>query len=246
VKNLISKEEKDRIDSICKKYNIFNYSINSDGTIDVDGDVNLTKKELTDLPLSFNKVSGDFYCNGNQLTSLKGCPHEVGGTFYGQSNNLVNLDWGPKLVRNSFFCSYNQLTSLKGSPDIINVDFYCHRNILTSLEGGPNSVNGNFCCADNQLSNLIGSPTMIGGGYHCEGNSISSTYCADDIELKGTLYYDTKYMPVQFGKDGDGEHMVDFRMIFKYQRYFFIWNDDLTLNEENFKDLISEIEEGLE
>ena len=41
------------IDSICKKYNITNYTINSDGSIDVDGDVNLSNRGLTKLPLKF-------------------------------------------------------------------------------------------------------------------------------------------------------------------------------------------------
>lgn len=41
MKNLITKEEKDNIDSICEVYNIRNYSINSDGTVDVNGRVNL-------------------------------------------------------------------------------------------------------------------------------------------------------------------------------------------------------------
>jgi len=35
------------------------------------------------------------------------------------------------------------------------------------------------------------------------------------------------------------------KLILKYQRHFMIWNDDLTFNEENFADLILEIEEGL-
>ena len=39
--------------------------------IDVDGDVYLFKKILTNLPLKFNKVSGYFYCSYNQLTTLE-------------------------------------------------------------------------------------------------------------------------------------------------------------------------------
>ena len=39
------------IHDICKKYNIENYTINSDGSIDVDGNVNLSKMNLTELPL---------------------------------------------------------------------------------------------------------------------------------------------------------------------------------------------------
>jgi hypothetical protein len=35
-------------------------------------------------------------------------------------------------------------------------------------------------------------------------------------------------------------------LILKYQRHFFIWNDDLTLNVDNFNDLLAEINEGLE
>ena len=39
----------DRIDSICKKYGIVNYTINKDGTVDVSGDVNLSHEELMEL-----------------------------------------------------------------------------------------------------------------------------------------------------------------------------------------------------
>ena len=33
--------------------------------------------------------------------------------------------------------------------------------------------------------------------------------------------------------------------VLKYQRHFGIWNADLTLNLENFKELMSEIQDGL-
>lgn len=36
-----------------------------------------------------------------------------------------------------------------------------------------------------------------------------------------------------------------FKLILKYQRYFEIWNEDLSLNEENFEILKYEIEDGL-
>ena len=41
------------IKSICEKYRITNYTINSDGSIDVDGDVDLSEKRITKLPLKF-------------------------------------------------------------------------------------------------------------------------------------------------------------------------------------------------
>ena len=83
------KKKNNSIDSICKKWGIKNYTINEDGTIDVDGTVNLypvlfstqhlkmgiTKSwysriqktdyhdtgELTEIPLKFRNVTGDFY-----------------------------------------------------------------------------------------------------------------------------------------------------------------------------------------
>jgi Leucine-rich repeat (LRR) protein len=98
------------INEICKKYNIKNYTINSDGSIDVNGDVNLYNKGLTELPLVFNKVSGYFDCSNNQLTSLKGCPRWVGSSFYCTYNNLTSLEFSPDYVGNWFNCKYNQLT----------------------------------------------------------------------------------------------------------------------------------------
>jgi hypothetical protein len=179
MKNLISKEEKDRIDLICKEYDIDRYEINSDGSIDVSGDVDLTRIGLDYLPLNFNKVSGSFCCNDNDLTSLSGSPVTVGG------------------------------------------DFDCSINGLTSLEG---------------------SPITVGGYYSCFHNKLTSTYSGDtDIEVSGLVRSNFNYLP---------QEMVDnldhIKLILKYQRHFYIWNDDLTLNVENFKDLIAEIEDGLE
>jgi hypothetical protein len=69
------------IREICKKYDIENYTINTDGSIDVDGDVSLSGKGLKSIPLKFNKVSGYFKCYGNQLCNLEGCPKVVGDSF---------------------------------------------------------------------------------------------------------------------------------------------------------------------
>ena len=42
--------------------------------IDVNGDVNLHGDGLSELPLKFNVIYGNFYCSNNQLTTLEGCP----------------------------------------------------------------------------------------------------------------------------------------------------------------------------
>jgi len=121
-------ESEKSIHDICREYRITNYTINDDGSIDVDGNVNLSDRELTKLPLKFRNVSGYFYCSDNELTSLEGSPISVGRDFY---------------------CYRNELTSLEGSPSSVGGHFWCDNNKLTSLEGCPRSVGGGFSCLSN-------------------------------------------------------------------------------------------------
>jgi hypothetical protein len=150
-KDFINESTKEDIDSICLKYGIKNYTINSDGTIDVDGGVDLSRKNIDKLPLKFGKVTGHFYCNNNQLTSLEGCPTELGGDFD---------------------CSRNQLTSLEGCPTEVGGYFSCSGNQLTSLEGCPREVGGNFSCSYNKLVDVKGFPLIIGGFISITGNPV--------------------------------------------------------------------------
>lgn len=85
------------IRSICKKYGIWNYTINSDGSIDANGDVNLSSMGLYSLPLKFGRVNGNFYCYNNYLTSLKGAPTIVEYNFYCGGNKLKTLKYFPKV-----------------------------------------------------------------------------------------------------------------------------------------------------
>jgi hypothetical protein len=62
---LFSKEGK--VKRICRTYGIRNYTINSDGSIDIDGNVDLTYKISEKLLLKFGNVSGSFYCDNNPI-----------------------------------------------------------------------------------------------------------------------------------------------------------------------------------
>ena len=120
------------INSICRKYRIENYTI-VDGRVNVDGDVNLSSKGLTKLPLNFGVVTGDFSCDSNQLTSLEGCPSEVTGDFVCRSNQLTTLECGPNSVGGGFSCSDNQLTTLEGCPSSVGNVFYCSNNPIYEI-----------------------------------------------------------------------------------------------------------------
>jgi len=116
------------IDSICKKYGIESYTVNEDGSIDVDGNVNLNAKFLKKLPLKFNKVTGDFYCAHNYLTSLEGAPQYVGGSFNCSANELISLKHCPKHVGGDFNCVDNFITSLDSYPEYVGKFFTCSGN----------------------------------------------------------------------------------------------------------------------
>jgi hypothetical protein len=142
------------IESICKEYKIKKYTINPDGSIDVNGDVNLSNKGLTKLPLKFGKVTGYFDCAYNKLTTLDGCPIYVGGNFSCNYNKLITTEGCPIYVGGDFSCRHNQLISLEGCPKEIGGGFDCNENELISLEGCPIEVVDDFTCFDNPIEDI--------------------------------------------------------------------------------------------
>lgn len=112
---------------------IKNYTINNDLTVDVNGDVHLSKCKLKTLPIVFNKVFGGFYCYENELTSLNGCPREVGGEFDCEDNNLTSLDWCPDCIHGGFKFSGNKDLKITTYPKQIGDDVRCNNSNMTSL-----------------------------------------------------------------------------------------------------------------
>lgn len=120
--------------SLCDRYGITNYSINQDGTIDVDGDVNLDNLNLIKLPLRFRRVTGSFHCYQNKLTSLDGAPIEVGGYIDVDNNNLTSLDGCPKTIGGNIYCSDNEIISLAAIVNKVDGGVYCFGNNIKLTE----------------------------------------------------------------------------------------------------------------
>jgi hypothetical protein len=130
VERLIAEVDYSNIEQICKKYKISNYTINLDGTVDVNGDVNLFNHKLSKIPLKFGRVTGNFNCQNNKLTKLENCPKEVGGSFYCHRNKLTTLEGCPVEVGGNFWCFNNKLTTLLGCPKEVGGSFWCYNNSL--------------------------------------------------------------------------------------------------------------------
>ena len=213
-------EEYNNIDSICKKFSIENYTINPDGSIDVDGnlyldlDVYPSGKKLDRFPLKFRKVNGNVDCSNNNLTSLEGCPQEVGGHFDCSVNKLTSLEGSPTEVGGNFNCEHNQLISLEGSPKEIGGSLNCSYNKLTSLKGCPSKIGRSLNCSYNKLTSLKGCPSKIDGDFDCFYNPLPPL-------IK--------------------QNISIIKRIIRCQDDYSIWNADGTLNEYRFRDMMEEI-----
>lgn len=158
------------------------YSIVEDGTVDVNGTVDLSFKNLTKIPVQFGVVKGDFNCSNNKLLSLDGSPKSVGVSFFCHNNHLTSLAGAPRFVGKAFICRNNRLSSLTGAPESINGNFDCAENELVSLAGAPRAINGSFDCSNNHLTTLDGIPLYVEMVLYCGGNPIPKDVM---IEFKG-------------------------------------------------------------
>lgn len=239
---LLSEEQTNMIDALCKEYEITNYVINNDGSIDVNGDVDLSNKLSTSLPLRFGKVSGNFECGYNHLTSLVGSPRVVEGTFNCINNDLTSLEGGPRVVGGNFACAHNDLTSLKHCPVKVGNHFLCGYNHLTSLEHCPKEMPNIFDCSKNKLTSLEHSPQTVGGYYNCVENIISSLkWCP--TKIGGELYCNLNNFPNHFNFSYEILTSEQKETLIKYQHYYEVWSPEFS--EENMQLLIGDIKDGL-
>ena len=130
--------DKKRIMEFLKQYfdTTGEISIDDRGFVTCKGDVTLKhmfKHER--LPVSFDRVEGDFICLWHGLTTLQGAPRSVGGNFMCSNNQLTTLQHAPQSVDDSFDCSVNQLTTMEHAPKSVGGDFWCSNNKLATLEG---------------------------------------------------------------------------------------------------------------
>ena len=145
---------KQDIHKICRKYNIINYTINQDMSIDVNSGVDLNFKYLKELPLNFNIVDGDFLCGYNRLKSLKGSPKFLDGSYACNDNNHISsLKYSPNYINGYFNCANNNLNSLKYAPNTIKKDFHFDNNNIKSLHHFPN-VKQRIYSINNPISEL--------------------------------------------------------------------------------------------
>jgi hypothetical protein len=177
---------------------IKNYSINSDLTVDVDGMVAISLKNLTFIPVQFGVVKGDFYCSHNRLVSLKGSPKIV-DNFTCNDNRLTSLEFSPEIVGDSMDCFNNQITSLKGMPLKIQGYFDAKNNHIQTLEGLSHQIGGNIRLNHNRLTSLFGAPEKVDGSFDISDNLLINLEFAPKIIKKGFNANNNKLLSLMGG-----------------------------------------------
>jgi len=204
------------IKDLCYEYEIENYQIRDDGSIDVDGDVDLYERlgGLKQLPLTFNEVVY-FECVSNNLTTLEGVPKKVHDDFKCCFNKLTSLEHSPEKVEGNFYCEFNDnLTSLEGLEDTyitgeLNVS---HCENLYSLKGFPKKVS-NFWCNGTPLSPIY--DTFI---QECDYDTMRKFNKFDVIYTDGLDWF------------------IDYDNLGKFLRS--VGKEDLMMSMEDFDDFI--------
>jgi hypothetical protein len=138
------------------------------------------------------------------------------------------------------------LTTLKGGPVRVDGDYYAYNNYLITLLGSPTVVKGVYHIGGNNLTNLVGIPSKVGSLYF--DDTLTSTYSG----------YEDCYVQDYVRINGQDPSKFQIRLpriiirnqekltiILKYQRFFEIWNENLTLNPVNLDVFLYEIEDGL-
>jgi hypothetical protein len=96
---------KKRIAEWLDAYDVEDYVINDDLTIDVNGDAVFANDfNLDHFPdfIRFNEVSGSFHIDGTGLLLLRGCPVTVGNDFSCVRSKVSSLMFAPKHVGGNF------------------------------------------------------------------------------------------------------------------------------------------------
>lgn len=146
-------------------------TINPDLTVDIEGNIDISNRNLVCIPVDFRKVTGHFMCSNNKLRSLEGAPISVNG-FDCSHNNLSSLAYAPKEVRGPFLCSGNKaITSLEGCPDSVGGPFQCNDCSIKSLKGSPKNIGSFFDCSENNINSFIGAPEKVVEEFVCEYNT---------------------------------------------------------------------------
>ena len=124
----LTEEQIEFLDNVCPK----KWKLNSEGKVDVEGNVDILNLDITEIPVKFGKVTGYFWCPDNKLTTLEGCPDVIGWTFMCYGNNLTNYF---KTIKEEDFPHWGRTkwNILEDYPFLINIILKYHKRRVVDI-----------------------------------------------------------------------------------------------------------------
>lgn len=181
-------ETKEQIKDWLNQRDIFDYNINEDNSVDVNGDVYLSydQNKIEDFAQQHGIRVCEIYISSDPLVNRIGDFGDGWPLIY-EFHPMTELPIKFGKVEGSFFCNGNDLTSLKGSPEYVSGSFWCGQNLLNTLEGAPKFIGKNLMVnSQMKLESLGRIETEIGGFFACgHGNRPQELTNAPSTQLPG-------------------------------------------------------------
>jgi hypothetical protein len=150
MKNILDKKELENIKAWCESLEITNYTINSDGSVDIQGDISIDSETMDNqlqFPIKLNIVDGNMIIQNAGITSLINMPHTVNGNFQASNCDLISLEGCPKIIKGDFDFTNNSVSSFW----VGNYDVYVGGDIYTSSNDfKPFNIFMQFLCGFNE------------------------------------------------------------------------------------------------
>ena len=169
-----------------RKYDIDDYTINEDLTVDVEGNVYLdrafmgqSKEEWLEELESYNEHTDpeaqiDFELCDDGSYEGNGSHH----VYEEKTDQVYELPIQFGRVSGNFWINHNELRTLKGCPHTVGLSFSCENNELHSLASAPATIGHHFWCEANPLEEIGDIKTHIGGQF------IGPDYVAELLNVK--------------------------------------------------------------
>jgi len=150
------------------------YRIYDNLSVDVFCDVDMSQRGLTEIPIKFNLIAGNFDCSMNKLKNVINSPDTIFGYFDCSFNDIYSLIGGPTSVRDGYYCSDNLLENLYGFPTKCGIVFDCSSNNIKTMKGCPEIINfADFDISRNKLKDLRDGPKEV-KNFDCSHNEITT------------------------------------------------------------------------
>lgn len=163
-----------------------NYTINEDGTIDVDGDVHVSAHllGLGKLPyyIKFGIVSETFGWMGSTVQSLRGSPEQCGNFFVDYAVNVNTFEHFPKIINKKLtmyhdgldtFCGLSERVKHIGEEIEFSQKAIKSGGIGLILTGLPKLKYGGFTPPWKIISKYMGKPDQI---FECQNELIEAGF----------------------------------------------------------------------